>query len=529
MPSVCYNTLTSTRVSALTSDTTLTESLVQIDCYAETYPVVRDVQTKVINVLRRYKGEVVSVAIEDVIIEDEREIREEDTKLFRVSIDFLFIYREFEDDAVFYVDLQTSVRPLLGGDVTVSRADAACTYIDSNGMLQNAESNRARISRRGAIVERSGQNEVHYFDQIDNVWWTANNISAFNTGVSIADRASKSIVSSSASDIHNISKSLTTVSDGYNTMCGLFKSGVDSYVYFRTLDLSTFDASTIWFNLSTGAVGTISNGVNSGFLNYRIEAVDNGYYISVVSNGDTGTSTLFVFGASNADAVMTYSGDGVSDSIWMSALSIETDIQPGDYPWVPAMPVLGVEGVVSIRDVEVIEYDSSHYSETGSMVGEIYLPFDPVSGIPTAAPYSIYTLQEYDISTENSTRVHLTNDGKIQFVIWSPNHPLGGLLIDGPAISKGDTIRFAVAWENNNCEAYFNGSVGTVFYGDKTSILVPQKANVNRFYLGSRNSSGYPQGSYANRQDQQSHVPIKFLKLFNRRLTNSELSLMSTL
>ena len=94
MPAVCYTTIAAVRIAALTQDTDLVETLVQIDCYAETYPEVRDVHQAVRSAMQRYEGTNAGVVIDDVVLEDERDIREEETKLFRTSVDYLITWRE---------------------------------------------------------------------------------------------------------------------------------------------------------------------------------------------------------------------------------------------------------------------------------------------------------------------------------------------------------------------------------------------------------------------------------------------------
>ena len=94
MPALCYTIIGGTKVAALTQDTDIAETLVQIDCYAETYPAVRDLHQAVLTALQRYEGTNAGIVIDDIVVEDEQDIREEDTKLFRTSVDYLVRFRE---------------------------------------------------------------------------------------------------------------------------------------------------------------------------------------------------------------------------------------------------------------------------------------------------------------------------------------------------------------------------------------------------------------------------------------------------
>lgn len=94
MPAICYTIISAGRISALIQDTDLVETLVQVDCYSETYPQARDVHQAVRAAMQRYQGTNAGIVIDDVVVEDERDIREEETKLFRTSVDYLFTFRE---------------------------------------------------------------------------------------------------------------------------------------------------------------------------------------------------------------------------------------------------------------------------------------------------------------------------------------------------------------------------------------------------------------------------------------------------
>lgn len=94
MPAICYTIIGADRIPALTQDTDLVNTLVQIDSYSETYPNVRDTHQAVRSAMQRYQGTNATIEVVDVTIEDERDIREEETKLFRTSVDYLITFRE---------------------------------------------------------------------------------------------------------------------------------------------------------------------------------------------------------------------------------------------------------------------------------------------------------------------------------------------------------------------------------------------------------------------------------------------------
>jgi hypothetical protein len=84
------------------------------------------------------------------------------------------------------------------------------------------------------------------------------------------------------------------------------KAGERNWLYLRFIDAS----ATIkqgWFNLTTGALGTIESGMTG-----TIQSAGNGYYrCTFTGPAFAGVNTTLI-GISNADAVTTYTGDGSS-------------------------------------------------------------------------------------------------------------------------------------------------------------------------------------------------------------------------
>ena len=452
-------------------------------------------------------------------------------------------------DETFFVDLRDSLIPVIGGGLSVIRNDTVSHCFDYQGNLVNVAANEPRIdgarhlspgwSRRhvnnasinpdtcrGSIVEQASQNEILYFDDIDNgtaAYWSRNNLNATSgVGTNIAGRAAKGMIGNASNNLHSIAKGISILAgETYNMSC-LLAAGDQDWSYFRALELSGFTTSTVWFDLSTGTIGAeTDSGASLTILDSTIKKVSGGYWCTMTFTTAINVSCSFVFGSAAADSGINFLGDNSAVNTWISAIQVEAGVTDTLYP---TMPMLGVEGVLSVRPDELIEYIPV-YTETGAVAGEFYMVNDPAL---SADPVSIFTFQEFGVDTENSLRVHLSKDGTLQFVIWPDTGPASGLIIESGVLTKGSIVRFAATWENNNVNFFVNGVESVLTgLGTKDSIDVPLLAHVDKFYLGSRNSTDYPAGSVANHQDQFFHVPIAYLKVYDKLLTDTELKELS--
>ena len=454
-------------------------------------------------------------------------------------------------DETFFVDLRNSLTPIISagdGGVTIDRNDTVSHVFDYQGNLVNVTANESRImgarhlspdwSRKhaggqsinpdtchGAIVEQASTNRVQYFDDIDNAWWTQNNLNATSgSGTNIAGRAARGIIGNATTNLHGVAKGLPTDANGIHHMSCLVAAGDQDFIFFRNLDLTSFDTATVWFDLANGVTGTEAATGASQVIDASIRKVNGGYWctatIQVVN-----TLSSFVFSSTSADNTVTFLGDNSTVNTWVSALQIELNVADTTFP---SMPLLGTEGSDSASADELIEFDSANYSEAGYIAGEFYLPY----GALDSDPASVFTFQDHGQDTENSMRCHLFSNGTLQFVMWPDEGAAFGTMLESAVLPQGTWVRFAAGWDSANngtsdaAQFFVNGVEGTVFSG-LNGYIVPLASAVNRFYLGSRNSTGVPRDTLPNHQDQFFHLPTGWLKKGNTKLSAAELKALS--
>jgi len=188
--------------------------------------------------------------------------------------------------------------------VSFTRATTG-TVTDFEGLIKNVKSGEVRFDGMRRV-----ENLLTYSQDFSNAVWvksaatiTADAIAAPD-GTLTADK----IVENSATATH-FAYNPIAVNSGSFTFTVYAKAGERSWIYVR----NTIGA---YFNLSSGAIGTIDSGVNAA-----ITSVGNGWYrCSVTSTQSAGTIFPTAF-LSTANGTTNYAGDGTSGIyIWGAQL-----------------------------------------------------------------------------------------------------------------------------------------------------------------------------------------------------------------
>ena len=138
---------------------------------------------------------------------------------------------------------------------------------------------------------------------LDNASWTKNNVTISANAITAPDGTltADKIVEDTANAIHYIAQNATGMVAGtLATWTGYLKYAGRSWVYVGN------SANGSNFNLSTGAMGTISGSV----VSRGIADVGNGWYLIQVTTADASIQSNVAL--LNADSVTPYVGDGVS-------------------------------------------------------------------------------------------------------------------------------------------------------------------------------------------------------------------------
>jgi hypothetical protein len=183
-------------------------------------------------------------------------------------------------------------------------------------------SNATRIGPTGR-VEYAPHNLLPRSEEFDNAYWSkdqssvvANSVAAPNATIT-ADK----IVEDTALQTHGLYRLSLSVTSGLSYTWSIYAKKAERT--WLILSAGGGANNSAWFNLTTGATGTVQSGVT----NATITSVGNDWYRCSVTRTVSSASANFECYASTADNTTSYTGDGTSGIyLWGAQLSV------GPYP-----------------------------------------------------------------------------------------------------------------------------------------------------------------------------------------------------
>lgn len=215
--------------------------------------------------------------------------------------------------------------------VSFTRASAGYRY-NSSGVLVSETTDVARfhydpvsLAPRGLLIEGAATNLLTYSEEFDNAAWTKfqSSISANATtapdGTLTADALVENAV---AATLHNASRAPTYLNATTYVHKFRFKPDTRTWGYIYTDPARFGGAGYTYFNLSTGATGTVSAGMTA----FAVQDAS-GFWNCVVIGTTTsaGTGNL-VAGLATGNNGATYSGDGASKAYLWGASVVAADV-----------------------------------------------------------------------------------------------------------------------------------------------------------------------------------------------------------
>ena len=258
-----------------------------------------------------------------------------------------------------HYEIAGRARKSLGGIAEFSFARAStATFVGSDGLIQTAASGVARfgydpvtLAPIGLFMEGGRTTIAPYTTTFDIAQWNRFDCAlAANSTVAPdgASTAAKITPNAGAVTLANLSISPTlTDSTVYTGSVFLKKNGYDwSKIVIRSKDSGT--ESGAWFNLNTGAIGTVESGITA-----TIEAFGSGWYRCAVSkNAGTGaTGPRFRIISTNANGVVAFTADGTS-GLYAWGPQLEAGLGASSY--IPNATVLPVARVADAASMTIV-------------------------------------------------------------------------------------------------------------------------------------------------------------------------------
>lgn len=350
------------------------------------------------------------------------------------------------------------------------------------------------LAARGLLIEEQRTNVALYSEQFDVAYWaktgasvTANAIAAPD-GTVTADKLVEN-TSLAAHAVYNFG--ILTFTAAAYTASAYIKAGGRNFVEIALYD-GTVNAKA-WFNLSTGAVGTLSGGATAS-----ITSMGNGWYRCSATATMTAASGGFAIYSANADGVDTYTGDGAS-GIYAWGAQLEAGSFATSY--IPSL----ASSVTRSADVASVNTLSPWYNATEGTLFAEHQAIYPSQGNVVAS-----------INDNSANRaVELQHRGSTPSTQFASFTVVSGS-ITGQADAGGSSTfsavrKWAGAYKANDFAASQNG--GTV--GTDTSGALPtsvtQMQLMAAYWGSSASSSGW----------------LRRLAYYPRRLTNAELQALT--
>jgi hypothetical protein len=227
------------------------------------------------------------------------------------------------------------------GTTTAVILSFSIKQVTGNHATQTTSAKRPKLAAR--------YNLLTYTEQFDNGAWTKSGLNAFGSG-SVANTTATTdplggntadyIQENTATSAHLVIQT-ATVGANVSAVFSIYAKAAERTFLLIYPESSAGAGAGVWFNLSTGAVGTQGSGRTGS-----ITSVGNGWYRCTVTCSIATADYRFYAGPASADNVVSYAGTGTSGIyIWGADLR-------------PASQATGLIGPTYQRVVDAATYDA---------------------------------------------------------------------------------------------------------------------------------------------------------------------------
>jgi hypothetical protein len=401
------------------------------------------------------------------------------------------------------------------------RASAA-TYHDSAGVLQTAASGAARTTYRysgsawvyaGQALEFAMTNQMPGTMTGGTYWQGAGTTIA--TGQTAPDgttngllltESAGGVITYGASPLVGVVGSMTA---GVPVTASIFaKAGTCSWLRFFLCDSTSPTYSVVgWFNLSTGALGTLTAGGGATLASYAIQNVGNGFYRCSVSGIlSVATSCTMLIRMASADAVTTDAG-----SKTMTVFGPQLEVNASATSYIPTTTAAAsrvadsttVATATRAAELATIQPLGSWFNAAeGTFAAEVEVPYQTLNattGVSFGVSEASFNNVEY-ISHSTTADSFTIQSGGVQQASLTFSTP--------PLIAK----KVAGVYRVNDFAASRNGAAVST----DTSGAVPVSQVVARV-----GSAPWTTGNYLNGY-------VRRVRVYRSRLANVDIPTLST-
>jgi hypothetical protein len=372
----------------------------------------------------------------------------------------------------------------LDSRVTFTRSGNTATVTNSSGNVVGINANLPRfdfnpitLACKGLLIEEARTNVFLYSDQFENAAWFKSSTSVSADEIVSPDgtqNADKIVEDVSGVAEHFAFQSFVATATAY-TMSVYLKSGERIWSALRLFDGTT--SYLAFFNLSTGAAGSVTAGATS-----KIENAGNGWYRCSITATLTAVESFPSIFVSTGDGTTFYAGDGTS-GIYAWGAQLELGAFPTSYIPTVATSVTRTADVATMTGTNFSDW----YNQTqGAFMTQVIVPQIGRSGrILDVSTGSVANKTTIGIGASNITQVESNVGGGFSGGAYTANTisvntpfkvcsaysstqnkkiSLNASTLGNAAFAIATSMTTLILGTQANNAAYLNGCIGEVLY-----------------------------------------------------------------
>lgn len=363
------------------------------------------------------------------------------------------------------------------------------SYIATAGSVVNRTTTYNKI---GYLSEKGVTNLVQRSAEFDNAYWTTDQSSVTANAVYAPDgtlSGDKLVENSATGTIHQIYRNAVLTVGQPGSVSIYARAGERNWLTIL------MDNTNAYFNLTTGALGTVGSGLTA-----TITYVGNGWYRCTVTKAALTTTGQLSFKLANADAGQVYDGNGTS-GLYIWGAQAEAKLAPTTYIPTTSATVTRNSEMLSIPAKDVIGPSGTiiinFYNDGDDTLNRNRVFLSATNGsVTTSGAMLIYQI----LGASGRWRSYFgKTDGTLQAIS-------GG----NSAITAGFHT-MALRWTSTNQQIWVDGA----FVASGALTETPSFGSNHLIYFGpnTTNSSGFGE------------VPISEVNFFNTTLSDADMAL----
>lgn len=381
------------------------------------------------------------------------------------------------------------------------------SYVDHLGVIRYAPINAPRWTydpdtgeSRGIMVEPSRTNRLLWSEDQSNVAWTKTNLTVTSNAIAAPDGATTADLLTVNAASGNTSQAVTITAADELAVSVYAKPGASNFLHMQVTDGT--NTVTVWFNLSTGAVGTnTAGGSTCAFSNAKIKrhALSGWYRCNLVLTTATNTSYTVKFSAAAADNT----APANTNSVYVWGAQAENASNTGVTSYIPTTSATVARTAESLIAATAAWING--FGNEGTILIESSMMYSP-------RPVNNYQFVLSQGGASDEIFFNVASGGTPQVGLRTTAAGNTASISLGAAVTEDQVFKAAIAYKDNNTQGARDGVQGT----QDTACSVPTALTAAGTKFGSRATGSFA-AAWAFR---------RFL-YWPRRLGNSDLQALT--